>query len=366
MIGITNADASIPYDPMRPYLGNGSDGDVVIRNGETYIVEIAEDVESAVLNCKSLLIEEGGTLKTSGRCPGFFVKVQGDCTINGTITMDCAAPLQSENEEELALNPGVTLFGNLIGGNGGAGGNSGYENVSEEWHPSYSGGAGGIGHVFGGGYGGGGAAQTGNGGSSATRPYVGITWPYPGGTTDATGKNGDGAYGSGAAGFHAPAWETSSQGGAAPGGSGGVVYGTLEDKVGTIHPKNGLDGNGYGGGALFVFVGGELIIGSTGVLTACGGNGADGLLGEVWYWYSDETGSRYSYFSGSGGGGGGGIVGVTYRNLATQGGKVLVNGGAAGKPYRTDYYYNGDKAAGLAGSVGATIVEKFENLLPSD
>ena len=366
MIGITNADASIPYDPMRPYLGNGSDGDVVIRSGETYVVNVAEDVESAVLNCKSLLIEDGGTLKTSGRCPGFFVKVQGDCTINGTITMDCAAPLQSENEEELALNPGVTLFGNLIGGNGGAGGNSGYEQTTEEWYSGYSGGAGGIGHVFGGGYGGGGAGSIGKGGSSATRPYVGITWPYPGAIGDANNVGVNGAYGAGGAGRHAGELAFG-RGGAAPGGSGAVVQGSFEDKEGSVSPKNGNDGNGYGGGALFVFVGGELTIGSTGVLTACGGIGGDGLLGEVWYHYTeDSTTARYSYFSGSGGGGGGGIVAVTYRNVATQGGKILVNGGAAGDPYRTDYYYNGVKASGVAGSVGATVVEKFENLLPSD
>ena len=250
------------------YFGDGSDGDLHIASGETYTVQVVEDAQSAILNLKSLTIDEGGTLTTSGRCQGLFIKVSGDCTINGTINMDKKAPLEAVNDAELAANPCITLCGNLVGGTGGTGGK---KIESQSSGTTYYGGAGGPGYVFGGGSGGGGAGRSSNG-SAGTRAPVGIQWPY----TSTTNP----MYGSGGRGGGTP--------GAAPGGSG------------SARTYNGNNGDAYGGGAIYLMVNGNLTIGSTGLLTANGGNGGNGVV-ENYVNIEGSTGYSNTYYCGSGG-----------------------------------------------------------------
>ena len=253
-----------PEPENEEYFGDGSDGDLHIASGETYTVDIVEDAQSAILNLKSLTIDEGGTLTTSGRCQGLFIKVSGDCTINGTINMDKKAPLEAVNDAELAANPCIVLCGNLVGGTGGTGGK---KIESQSSGTTYYGGAGGPGYVFGGGSGGGGAGRSSNG-SNGTRAPVGVQWPYTSTTTP--------MYGSGGRGGGTP--------GAAPGGGG------------SARTRNGNNGDAYGGGAIYLMVNGDLTIGSTGLLTANGGTGATAVVEN-----HHSTGYSNTYYCGSGG-----------------------------------------------------------------
>lgn len=305
------------------WFGDGSDGKIKLTSGNTHTVSVVEDAQTAVINAQSLTLDEGATITTSGRCQGLIIKVQKDCVINGTINMDCKSPLQCENEDELAANPIITLCGSPSGGNGGAGGACITNNFGNISHHGY-GGEGGTGHVFGGGYAGGGGGSY-AGGSSATRPPVGITWPYP-------GTGGAGAYGSGGgAGDSHP-------GGSAPGGGGASGSGSN-------------NGNGYGGGAIYLIVGGNLTIGSSGLLTANGGNGGNSTS-------STQTSGGYSASttSGSGGGGGGGIICIVYRGSIIQGGTLSVAGGEAGTSSVTN-------CMGQAGSIGTTMVSSLAALM---
>ena len=260
-----------PEPEDEEYFGDGSDGDLHIASGETYTVQVVEDAQSAILNLKSLTIDEGGTLTTSGRCQGLFIKVGGDCTINGTINMDKKAPLEAVNDAELAANPCILLCGNLVGGTGGTGGK---KIESQSSGTTYYGGAGGPGYVFGGGSGGGGAGRSSNG-SAGTRAPVGVQWPY----TSTTNP----MYGSGGRGGGTP--------GAAPGGSG------------SARTYNGNNGDAYGGGAIYLMVNGNLTIGSTGLLSANGGNGGNGVV-ESYVNVEGSTGYSNTYYCGGGGGGG--------------------------------------------------------------
>lgn len=326
------------------WFGDGSDGKIEVTSGNTYTVSVVEDAQTAVINAQSLKLDEGATITTSGRCQGLIIKVQKDCVINGTINMNCKSPLQCVNEEELAANPVITLCGSPAGGNGGAGGNSHTSNFGNTSTPAY-GGAGGSGHVFGGGYGGGGAGGAGGGGSSATRPAVGITWPYPG----ASGSNA-GAYGSGGGGG-------AGTGGSAPGGSGGAQSAYYEDGSGSTSAVNGNNGNSYGGGAIYLIVGGNLTIGSTGVLTANGGNGGNSVAGtHTSIDHSDNTAYSSSTTTGSGGGGGGGVICVVYRGTIVHGGTLSVAGGTAGTS-------SNSACVGANGSVGTTKVASFDSLM---
>lgn len=309
------------------WFGDGSDGKIKLTSGNTHTVSVVEDAQTAVINAQSLTLDEGATITTSGRCQGLIIKVQKDCIINGTIDMNCKSPLQCVNEEELAANPVITLCGSPAGGKAGNGGACQSNNFGNISYHGY-GGEGGTGHVFGGGYGGGGGGVGGNGGSSATRPAVGITWPYPGATS------GNGAYGSGGAG--------SASGGSAPGGSGGCG-----------NPGN--NGNGYGGGAIYLIVGGNLTIGSSGLLTANGGNGGNSSSSTH---TSVSEGSAYSvsYTTGSGGGGGGGVICIVYRGTIVHGGTLSVAGGTAGTS-------SNSACVGTNGSVGITKVASFDSLM---
>ena len=338
MFGRTNVIKSVAKNPLFDYIGDGSDGDIVVASGETYTIDVIECAESAVLNCKSLTVEAGGVLTVSHRCQGLFLKVQNDCVINGTINMDKKSPhLVCVNEDDLAANPCITLFGSPVGGNGGAGGTSCYYQYSgrDTANSIAGGGAGGTGTVFGGGLGGGGGGNT--SGGAGNRPPVGTQWPYPG--TNAAGMYGAGGGASGA------------NGGKAPGGSGGVAYGST---------KAGAAGDAYGGGAIYILVGGNLTLGSSSRLTAWGGNGAA----------SGNYMSNGYRCPGAGGGGGGGLVRIVYGKSYTNNGvTITVGGGNGGKGTTVSSAVSStllNWSTGKNGTTGDSKVYTFDELLPKD
>ena len=317
------------------YFGDGSDGDFTVAAGETVELACAIDQEQIYKQYKNLTIETGGVLKPANRCNGMVLLVQGDLTINGTISVDKCAPLANAMEE-FALNvPQLKLCSKVIGGKGGDGGTSApIANYGK-------GGIGGAGHRLGGGFaaGGGGISTIGyggEGGDTEPRPKAGDTIP-------AVGTNGDGVNGAGggAQGVSAAGTAYSVVGGNGFGGSGANVVDGAS--------ANGNAGDGYAGGAVFIFVGGNVYIGETGLITANGGNGADGVV--------------CTYVrSGGGGGAGGGIIVLAYNGYYENHGTLRANGGLGGSstPSAGSFpdYINGEN-----GGVGSVLVSTLINLM---
>lgn len=128
-------------------------------------------------------------------------------------------------------------------------------------------------------------------------------------------------------------------GGASPGGAGGAGYIYDVDNYGA--EINGGNGNGYPGGALWLFVGGSLTITPTGIISADGGNGGN-------------AGTRNSnYYGGGGGGAGGGIVCVVYGGIYTNTGTIQAKGGLGGT----------GGSNGQAGTIGTVFVHSISDLL---
>lgn len=72
------------------YLGNGSLGDAVIASNTDLTVPNKNglyDGDYVVAQYRSLVINSGVTLTTDQPCRGLFIYVQGNCTINGTLSM---------------------------------------------------------------------------------------------------------------------------------------------------------------------------------------------------------------------------------------------------------------------------------------
>lgn len=345
------------------WFGDGRDGDIVVESGETLTLDVAADEGQVILRPRGLRIKSGGKLTVSNRCCGMIVLCSGDCIIDGTIDMDCKAPLLSALEETNAAEPHVRLCG-LAGGKGGDGGkgNTGDGNYAESYvlRGLTNGGSGGDGFAFGGGVPGGGGAsgadlrQAGDGrtgcyllktgdGADGTRAPVGTAIPY---------ANPSAAMNTGEYGVGGNTGATSGVGGAGPGGSGAgnYFYKQSNDYLSTPTYKNGLTGGAIGGGAVLIFAGGRVII--TGTITACGGNGADCV------------GMNDHYASGGGGGAGGGIIAIVHTGDYTNTGSLIANGGQGGKlPSTVTNTTYCQSAPGQDGEIGSILTTTLADLL---
>lgn len=432
MIGKIN---SLSRPPLSDALfGNGSDGALTIAKNQTVALDVEEDSGQIIKQYSSLTIEEGATLKPAHRCNGTIILVNGDCTINGTLSVDKCSPLENDAESDCYNNANIAVCGFLEGGAGGTGGD-GYQSPP---HKKYNaeiqdydevldgelcgvGGTGTEGHVFGGGYGGGGAGSRGdtvkysynsstnsfdtlpvdnifncNGGSYETRPVKGMVWPC---TTSSTyGAGGQASTSEYTYYYHTypnpdgngNITETYpmddhkiSDGGAAPGGSGGSAYKMdTESPSGTLEKLSGTAGDAYGGGALWLYVKGTLTIGTKGKITANGGKGVSIAPIDAQYHTTMQG------YPGSGGSGGGGIVAIVYGAGYTNEGTVEARGGESsffdGSKYQyrynnayTKYYKDSSgkiqsikcqfieavpRTAGSAGSIGSVFVKNFADL----
>ena len=326
------------------YFGDGSDGDVVIT-GDTPL-DVQEDTGQIIKQYKSLTVNAGATLRPAHRCNGMILLVQEDCTIAGKISVSKCAPLLNEAEEQCQNESHIRLCGALVGGNGGKGGNG--------RRGGAQGGVGGNGFAFGGGYGGGGAGDPADrgvsaaGGPSEPRPPKGITWPC-------TTNSQYGAGGQGGLERSSYPYGGTADGGAAPGGSGGTYY-VAQFVEGDPHGEvNGLAGDAYGGGALWIFVGGQLKIESTGEIEADGGIGASTANNS----YGDTNGNP-----GLGGSGGGGIIALVHTGNYVNSGTVHANGGAAAPPpaYATGTFEWPSGSRGAAGSIGTVLITNIQDL----
>lgn len=300
--------------------GDGSDGAGSINsdtNLEVQNPQGAYDGDMVIANYTSLTIGAGSTLSTSQPCRGLFIFVDGDCTINGTISMRGRGPfadpttaggsdngvvnsnglqipyLKSASSETLATvdlagtgNAGVTLASNLPtlssngyifnvdrqGNNGGsavsgsaANGNSGASGGNKTGgggsggaHDAGTSGAGNYGSCFGGGSAGGGA-RTGTGGTAVA---------FSGAGGDDGGTNASGGQGNPKGNNHSNVTNFTTD----PEGVGGLVGLFVRGNL-TIGSSGGIDcrgseadaGGSEGGGGSSGS--GAILIGYAGTLT---------------------------------------------------------------------------------------------------
>ena len=289
------------------WFGYGEDGDLTVAANQTVTLPVTEDTGQIYKRYQNLTIESGAVLKPSARSDGTLILPKGDLLVHGPISADQCAPLLNDAEDVPKTQQHIALAGAMTGGNGGRG--------------ESSGGIGGNGFWCGGGYGGGGGSR---GGDSEPRPPKGITWPWPA-TMSGTAKQ---QYGAGTS-------VSSARGGNAPGGSapGNIYEHNERDGVYINRYDPGQAGDAYGGGAIWLFVQGNVIISKTGKITANGGVGANGTRWSSYSIYEKDDGSGYetagsfSGYSECGGSGGGGIVFITYGGTFTNEGSIEANGG---------------------------------------
>lgn len=332
------------------FFGNGSDGAAVIASNTnlTVLNKVGSyDGDMVVRQYSSLTINAGATLTTDQPCRGMLIYVQGDCTINGTLSMTARGPAAdptvsgasdasavSSNGLQIpfrtatgtsTLTASSTLFngtGNLAkslianhislssngtvislvrqGASGGTGGPIGYR-----MRPGTNGSNGTTGQTGGGGGGAGGYSDnSGRGGTGGNGSY---------GSCFGGGSGGAGGHYSDQNGGSANPW----------GGKGGngAVNSSAYDATGGAGNPGGDGGGGWQGrtsrgpagkngtgGLIILIVGGNLTIGATGSIEAKGST-------------SDNNGA------GSAGGSGGGNIVLAYTGAYTNNGTVSAAGG---------------------------------------
>ena len=337
------------------WFGDGSDGDLIVEAGQTYVIDVALDEGQIVKKYKNVYIGEGATVRPSNRCNGMIWMVNGDFECHGTISMDKCAPLLNDFEADALAHSHIKLLGNLTGGKGGDGGRTGrFYNMYENYNYStqfytYLPGVGSEGFGLGGGFGGGSPSYQRNGGSGERAP-IGTALPYRD-TASAVGVAA--IYGAGGNVYQSG--KITAYGGRGYGGSAAsYTYYAESEQL-----SNGNDGDAIGGGLFALYVGGNCVISATGAIRACGGNGASGIRTTANY-------SRVYDATGGGGGGGGGIIGIVYASAYSNVGTVIANGGTGGAHLGYMFANNADRifaTAGTDGNVGTVLVKKLDDLL---
>jgi len=265
----------------------------------------------------NLTISSGFTLQTSGETLGLYMFIDGNLTVDGSISTYTKGRYVSggigsniavnSSANEVAGATVITMTGSasahtngsstanaLTTGGGGQGGSG-----------SYGSGTGGVGHLASGGSGGGGS-----GGVAYYNHYQG--GGGSGGT--ATAYAGTGGSGGSSGYTHWGYWTQD------VGGTGGT--GNDGGSAGANNSRNGSDSRaGYGG---YDGTGGSLVIYCTGNLTVASGGSlsANGRVG--------NTGSSYNRYGGGGGGSGGGILVALCNGTFTNSGSITSAGGSTG------------------------------------
>jgi hypothetical protein len=265
----------------------------------------------------NLTVSSGFTATTSGTCNGLYIYVDGDLTVDGSISMynkgreisgGVSTALQiNSSANEVAGSSTIKITGSeashtngsstasaLTTGGGGRGGSG-----------SYGRGEGATGHIFSGGSGGGGSGGIGyynfyQGGGGA------------GGTaTSYAGKGGNG----GASGYTNWGYATADAGGSGGTGNGG-------GNGGTNNSRNASDSRaGYAGdtgtpASMVIYATGNITIASGGSLYTTGRNG--------------RSGDHHRLKAGGGGGSAGAVLVAICGGTFTNNGTVSSAGGSAG------------------------------------
>lgn len=345
----------------RNFYGTGVDGDVVISANTSLAANI--DGDMVIKHYKSLTINAGKLLTLANRCRGALFYVQGDCVINGALSMTArgahARPTDTTVTGDTPVAPGdghaVPADGITIRRLA-----AGHTDTDTDLDLMYGCGAAAV------------AAEAnqpvveGNGiviriprvGGAGAAAVVGVNG-LPGGTLA-------NAPGGGGSGGNSPRWASHSGAGSAAtcysGGSGGGGVADDEDNSalfgakafggaggsgssggdpgfgGAGNPAGGGDTNGTlpvagTGGLLILIVGGN--ISGAGIVSADGSNGGYTTLGAG---------------SAGGAGSGGGVVVILYAGANSFAGTIRANGGVGGPAYDGGY-----SRAGGNGGAGTVI-----------
>lgn len=343
-------EASPPEPEIPSIFGDGSNAGATISQAVTWSAE-TEDTGFIEKNFTTLTVTETGSISAGNRNAGMIIRVQGDCTIAGSIInqMSPKTILDSDGVDFTAKYP-LSMLNNTTG-SGGAGGNGGRASNNST---TGTGGAGMAGRFYGGGYsgGGGGGAYSGAAGGSSTNITTAISSIFVGGAapskTNVAGN--PGSYGGGGGGG-ASGYSSYGSGGSGAGGTGG--------RGGSYGGGGGGAGN-YGGGVIILLVGGNLTITGTIDCSGCTG-GTGGAAG------GGVGAGGYGGAGGGGGGGGGGYIFICHRGDISNTGTLNVNGGAGGSTGSySSSYPNSAGTAGSAGGIGSTAVKTYEKYMEED
>lgn len=376
------------------YYGNGSDGAAVISSDTQLVVPNKNgsyDGDYVVKQYTSLTINSGATLTTDQPCKGLFIYVQGNCTINGTLSMRArgaasnpdsslgvngiryAVKTASGNSATLSSSEfngcGTAIISAVANQPGGSGRriiqipkrtSNGGGSVSGGISSNIAGTTGGSGTNSGtdtlvispGGGGGGGVYSDTN---SCNNNSSGITSGRGGNATAFSGGTGGGGKMSGTGVSGAVPTQGSDDGG--EGGEGGNGH------CGGVHVTGGGVGNPGGwdqygsssqagytqqyvranngtGGIIWLIVGGTLTV--NGTIDVRGTDNTN-------YTGTRSTGGAY----GAGGGSGGGVAIIMYRQGYSLAGNIYANGGAG--------YTQVDAGRGADGGPGSIAVIQLAN-----
>jgi hypothetical protein len=308
--------------PVMNFWGDGSDGPM-ITSGNVSLASV-QDGDVVVKQYTNLTINAGHTLTTQTRCRGLVIYVNGDCTINGTLSMTArganvnptlanSIPATGIRLARFKFGANETLSASDLGGTGAGG-------VGSQWRAAEAGqlGIAGNGRIYT-------IAREGGAGAIGISNGIG-TFAGADGLTVANGSGGGGAGGVTNRGTGGDGgWGTCFSGGSGGGGSAnsfvyakggngssiGGAGGTAIEGAGGGAGNPGGVGSGYGtngengtGGLLVLLVRGTLTVGPSGAIRSDGSAG-----GNV-----------------NGGGSGGGRVVILHAGSAAIGGAVTAQG----------------------------------------
>lgn len=334
------------------YTGTGADGDVVISSNTFLTVPNKNgsyDGDMIVKNYSSLTIDAGVRLSPDQACRGMLIYVQGNCIINGRLSMTGygasanptiggASDGNSVNSSGLIL-PFLTQTGTSVSGS--ASYANGFGNTARAALSNHKTGTGTIITVARDGAAGntspgvGSPGNQGSNGSTGQSGGGGSGGSYSAGVSASSGSNGyifSGGAGGGGADNNVGGSSTNATqygGGGRGGGYGGLI---AEGGAGNPHgpssgnystygytvyddPNNTSVGNTGPGGLLILVVGGSLIINSGGSIES---NGNSPCL----------TNANAQVVAGGGGCSGGGNVVVAYKTIVNSG-SITANGGVS-------------------------------------
>ena len=339
------------------------------------------DGDYVIKQFTSMTINSGDTVTVDQPCRGLFIYVQGDCTINGTLTMTArgasANPTSSGANDSSAVGSNGIRIGMFTSGgsstftndgSGFAGCGTGVKTAvannlnlvgnGQIFTIARTGASGGVTPNHGNQDSSrGDAGDNGSGGSLGGGGSGGDAW----GNMNQNGTRGGSATcfsgGSGGGGYNGNDSAPNSGAGSNTGGQGGTGS-TNHNAIcsgGAGNPDGGnADTNGSAsftaangtGGVIWLVVGGNLTIGASGQILARGVDGRDISSNNGYDWQS------------TGGGSGGGSIHLLYRGTYTNNGTVSASGGGYGSASH-EGYGNGHGAVGGNGGNGSVVTAQI-------
>ena len=326
---------------MGNYWGDGSDGAAHITTNTT--LASTTDGDMVVKNYSSLIVDAGTTLTVSNRCKGLAIYVNGDCTINGTISMTARGANAAPPSTNIALARMVSGGTQDLGGGSQIPSACGTAFATAEANsPNKTVGTGKLYVIQSAGAPGGIKLQNPVGSNgSYLQSGGGGAGSIGAGYTSGNGAAGT-AFSSGSGGGGGNGTDATENGGAGGNGNmGGAGQGQGGGGAGNPGGSGYASGSSGTAGTLLLFVKGNLIFGSSGKLVS---NGSDA-----------GGGSAVNEFqlSANGGSSGGGIILALYgATTNASSGNFSVAPGGQGNTFWTPN-------AGLGG-YGSAIIEQIQ------